>query len=194
MIHAIWLALLLGGVVVAGVGGRVETVTEAATAAAQLGIETVLGLLGIMVLWLGIARIAEQAGLIHALARGLAPLMGRLFPSVPSSHPAMGAILLNLSANLLGLGSAATPFGLRAIQELQKLNSRPDQASNAMCTFLAVNTSSVTLIPATVIALRAAAGSPNPTEIVGSALLATLCSTAVAVSVDYLFRRRAPGL
>lgn len=192
MIHAIWLSLLLGGVVVAGATGRIEQVTAAATTAAQMGIETVLGLLGIMVLWLGIARIAEEAGLIHALARGMAPLLRGLFPSVPRDHPALGAILMNLSANLLGLGSAATPFGLRAMQELQKLNPQPDQASNAMCTFLAVNTSSVTLIPATVIALRAAAGSRNPAEIVGSALLATVFSTTVAVTVDYLFRRRVP--
>lgn len=192
MIHAIWLLLLLGGVVVAGANGQIEKVTEAAAAAAHLGVETVLGLLGIMVLWLGMARIAEEAGLIHAIAKGMAPFLRWLFPSVPRDHPAMGAILMNLSANLLGLGSAATPFGLRAMQELQKLNPNPTQASNAMCTFLAVNTSSVTLIPATIIALRAGAGSRNPAEIVSSALLATLCSTCVAVAVDYLFRRRSP--
>lgn len=194
MIHAIWLLLLLGGVLVAAAGGQVEKVTAAATTAAQVGVETVLGLLGIMVLWLGMARIAEEAGLIRAIARAMAPFLRWLFPSVPRDHPAMGAILMNLSANLLGLGSAATPFGLRAMQELQKLNPNPNQASNAMCTFLAVNTSSVTLIPATIIALRAGAGSRNPAEIVSSALLATLCSTGVAVAVDYLFRRQSPGV
>lgn len=193
MIHAIWLLLLLGGTVVAAGKGQIEKVTAAATTSAQAGVEAVLGLLGIMVLWLGMARIAEEAGLIRAIARGMAPFLRWLFPSVPRDHPAMGAILMNLSANLLGLGSAATPFGLRAMQELQKLNPNPLQASNAMCTFLAVNTSSVTLIPATIIALRAGAGSRNPAEIVGSALVATICSTCAAVTVDYLFRRRVPG-
>lgn len=189
MIHVVWLALILVGVVVAGLDGRVETVTEAATTSAQLGIETLLGFLGIMILWLGMSKIAEEAGLIHSLAKLMTPLMRILFPSLPRDHPAMGSMLMNMSANLLGLGAAATPFGLKAMQQLQELNPRPQRATDAQCTFLAMNTSSVTVIPATVIALRAAAGSRHPAEIVSTALLATLCSTVVALTVDYLGRR-----
>ncbi|HEY8449096.1 MAG TPA: nucleoside recognition domain-containing protein [Bacillota bacterium] len=189
MVDIVWLLLILGGVAVAAAHGRVEVVTDAAMTSAQLAIETVLGLLGIMILWLGIARIAEEAGLIRALARGMAPLFRFLFPSLPRDHPALGAIMMNLSANVLGLGHAATPFGLKAMQELQKLNDQPDRATDAMCTFLALNTSSVTLIPATVIALRAAAGSANATEIVIPALVATFCSSVAAVTADYVLRR-----
>ena len=189
MVDIVWLLLILGGVAVAAAHGRVEVVTDAAMTSAQLAIETVLGLLGIMILWLGIARIAEEAGLIRALARGMAPLFRFLFPSLPRDHPALGAIMMNLSANVLGLGHAATPFGLKAMQELQKLNDQPDRATDAMCTFLALNTSSVTLIPATVIALRAAAGSANATEIVIPALVATFCSSVAAVTAVYVLRR-----
>ena len=120
-----------------------------------------------MALWLGIMKIAEKGGLVAALAKMLRPLMVRLFPSVPSQHPAMGAIILNLSANMLGLGNAATPFGMKAMQELQTLNNDSDEASTAMCTFLALNTSCITLIPATIIGVRLSFGSANPTEIVG---------------------------
>jgi spore maturation protein A len=187
----IWLVLLVGSVLVGAAHGRLEQVSGAAMQGARLAVETVIGLLGLITFWLGIARIAERAGLVTLLARGLAPLVGPLFPSLPRDHPALGAILMNLSANMLGLGHAATPFGLKAMQELQRLNPRPQVATEAMCTFLALNTSSVTLIPATVIALRAAAGSRHPAEIVPSTLIATTCSTAVALLVDTLARRLA---
>ena len=116
--------------------------------------------------------------------------MVRLFPSVPPNHPAMGAIILNLSANMLGLGNAATPFGMKAMQHLQEINPRPNTASEAMCTFLALNTSCITLLPATIIGVRASFNSTNPAEIVGPCILATACAMLVGVTVDYLFRRR----
>lgn len=191
VIHAIWVALLAGGVAVAAATGRVAALTEPAMHGARLAVETVLGLLGIVTLWLGMARVAQAAGLIELLARALAPVVRPLFPSIPDGHPALGAILMNLSANLLGLGHAATPFGLKAMQELQRLNGGRAVASDAMCTFLAINTSSVTLLPATVIALRAASGSADPAAIVPTTLLATTCSTLTAVAVDLWFRRRA---
>jgi len=189
VIDLVWLLLILGGVAAAAAEGRIAAVTEAVMTSAQLGVETVLGFVGIMVFWLGLSRIAEEAGLIQALARVMAPIFRPIFPSIPRDHPALGAILMNLSANMLGLGHAATPFGLKAMQELQKLNDTPDRATDAMCTFLALNTSSVTLIPATVIALRASAQSANPTEIVAPTLVATCISSAVALAADYLFRR-----
>ncbi|HEX6987857.1 MAG TPA: nucleoside recognition domain-containing protein [Bacillota bacterium] len=188
MIDLVWLVLILGGVAAAAAEGRITDVTEAAMTSAQLGVETVLGFVGIMVFWLGLSRIAEEAGLIQALARAMAPLFRTIFPSIPRDHPALGAIMMNLSANMLGLGHAATPFGLKAMQELQKLNDTPDRATDAMCTFLALNTSSVTLIPATVIALRASAQSANPTEIVAPTLVATGITTAVALIADYVLR------
>src|SRR6266700_2326450 len=134
-------------------------------------------------------RVAERAGLVQRIARGLRPVMRRLFPDVPAEHPAMGSMLMNMAANMLGLGNAATPLGLRAMRDLKSLNPRPGVASNAMCTFLAINTSSVQLIPATAIAILAAAGSARPTVIVGTAFFATLCAATVAVLSAKFFER-----
>ena len=140
-----------------------------------------LGLIGVMALWLGVMRLAERAGLVQKLARALRPIMRRLFPDVPAEHPAMGAMLMNMAANMLGLGNAATPLGLRAMRDLESLNPHPGAATNAMCTFLAINTASVQLIPTTAIAILVAAGSTRPTAIVGTALLATLCAATTAI-------------
>jgi spore maturation protein SpmA len=126
-------------------------------------------------------RLAERAGLVQRIARGLRPIMRRLFPDVPPEHPAIGSMVMNMSANMLGLGNAATPLGLRAMRDLESLNPRPGVATNAMCTFLAINTSSVQLVPATAIAILAASGSTRPTAIVGTALLSTLCAASVAI-------------
>src|SRR5215510_15467023 len=128
-----------------------------------------------MALWLGVMRLAERAGLVQRIAYGLRPLMRRLFPEVPPDHPAMGSMLMNMAANMLGLGNAATPLGLRAMRDLENLNPHPGTATNAMCTFLAINTSSVQLIPVTAIAILAAAGANNSTAIVGTSLMATGC-------------------
>lgn len=193
MIDLVWLLLILAGVVVAALQGQIERVTEAAMTSAQLALESLLGLAGIMIFWLGLARIAQEAGMIQALARAMAPAFRFLFPGLRRDHPAMGAILMNISANMLGLGHAATPFGLKAMQELQHDNPHPERATDAMVTFLALNTSSVTLVPATVIAIRAAAGATSPTEIVVPSLLATMASTITALTVDYLLRRLRRG-
>lgn len=189
MLNIIWLLLLASGIIVAALNGHVETVTEAALEAAQGAVKVCFDLIGIMALWLGIMKIAEKAGLIQSLALLLKPLLRRLFPSVPADDPAMGAIILNLSANMLGLGNAATPFGMKAMQELQRLNHDSPEASAAMCTFMALNTSCITLIPATIIGIRLAYCSANPTEIVGACIFATSCAMAIAVSLDYWFRR-----
>jgi len=180
--------LILGGIVVAFLNGRIDVVVGAAVTSAEGAVERAIGLIAVISLWLGIARVAEKAGLIDAMSRAIAPFFRWLFPSIPRNHPALGCILMNLSANMLGFGSAATPFGLKAMQELQSLNKKPDTASEAMCTFLAINTSSVTLVPATLVALRASAGSKNPPEIVGAVLFATACSTMAAIVGDYIMR------
>ena len=182
MLNYIWLALVVLAVAIGGWNNRLGEVTAGAFDGAKTAVTIALGLIGIMALWLGVMRLAERAGLVQRIARGLRPVMRRLFPDVPPEHPAMGSMLMNMAANMLGLGNAATPLGLRAMRDLERLNPRPGVASNAMCTFLAINTASVQLIPATAIALLASAGSTRPTAIVGTALLATLCAATVAIT------------
>ena len=181
VLNYIWLALVLLAVAIGGWNDRFKDVTEGALDGAKTAVTIALGLIGIMALWLGVMRLAEKAGLVQRIARGLRPIMRRLFPDVPSEHPAMGSMVMNMSANMLGLGNAATPLGLRAMRDLESLNPRPGIATNAMCTFLAINTSSVQLVPATAIAILAASGSTRPTAIVGTALLSTLCAASVAI-------------
>ncbi|RDD61614.1 nucleoside recognition domain-containing protein [Ferruginivarius sediminum] len=156
---------------------------------AESAVTLAIGLVGVMALFLGLMKVAEQGGLLRIVAKALRPLMVRLFPEVPATHPAMGAMILNLSANVLGLGNAATPFGIRAMQQLDRLNPQKGTASNAMVLFLALNTSSVTLLPTGVIALRASAGSADPAGIVPTTLFATICSTAVAILSAKLLQR-----
>jgi len=163
--------------------------SDAMIAAAGNSVTLAIGLIGVMALFLGLMKVAEEGGLLVVIARLVRPLMVRLFPDVPADHPAMGAMILNLSANVLGLGNAATPFGIRAMEELDKLNPAKGTASNAMALFLAINTSSVTLLPTGVIALRAAAGSADPAGIVPTTLFATICSTTVAIIAAKLLQR-----
>ena len=149
---------------------------------AKTAVELSIGLIGIMALWLGIMKIAEQAGIIAALGKLLKPVTTRIFPDVPADHPAMGAMIMNISANILGLANAATPFGLKAMEELDKLNPKKGTATDAMCTFLVINTGNLQLVPATVIAIRAAAGSSNPTEILGPVIVATFITLIIGVT------------
>ena len=179
---------ILTGIIVAAVNGKIDVITTAAMTSAGNAVQRAITLISIVSLWLGIARVAEESGLIDILSRLIAPLFRWLFPSIPKGHPALGCILMNLSANMLGFGNAATPFGLKAMQELQRLNDKPDTATEAMCTFLAINTSSLTIVPATLIALRASAGSKNPSEIMGAVLFATTCSTIAAILGDIVIR------
>ncbi|MBA3537380.1 MAG: nucleoside recognition protein [Tatlockia sp.] len=181
MLNAIWLGMIFISVVVGLIQGRLDQVVQAVTVSAKFGFEIALGLAGILALWLGIMGIASESGLINRLARALRPIMRWLFPDVPIDHPAMGAMVLNIAANMLGLANAATPFGLQAMKELQRLNNHTEEATNAMCTFLAINTSSVQLIPATAIAFLAANGSLHPSSVIFSSLVATSISTIVAI-------------
>lgn len=158
-----------------------QGLTDAALGAAKTSVELCIVLIGVMALWLGMLNIAKDAGLVDQLARLLQPLMRWLFPEVPDGHPAQGAMLMNIAANMLGLGNAATPFGLKAMKELQTLNPTEDTATNAMATFLAINTSNVTLIPITLIGLRVAAGSKNAAAPLAGVLLTTTITTIVAI-------------
>lgn len=169
-----------------------QALSSAMISSASGAVELAIGLVGVMTLFLGLMKIAEAGGLLTIIARLIRPLMTRLFPDVPPDHPAMGAMILNMSANALGLGNAATPFGIRAMQELDKLNKQPGTATNAMALFLAINTSSITLLPTGVIAIRAAAGSEAPAAILPTTLFATLCATLAAVAAAFFFRRFFP--
>ncbi|MFT4059702.1 MAG: nucleoside recognition domain-containing protein [Legionella sp.] len=181
MLNIIWLGMILTSIIVGIIEGRIDEVARAVMDSAKLGFEIALGLAGIMCFWLGIMSIATESGLIRILSNVLRPILRRLFPDVPTDHPAMGGIAMNIAANMLGLANAATPFGLQAMKELQTLNHHAKIATNSMCTFLAINTSSVQLIPATAIAYLAANGSTDPTSVVFSSLIATIVSTAVAI-------------
>ncbi|HHW41933.1 MAG TPA: spore maturation protein [Syntrophomonadaceae bacterium] len=188
MLDLIWLVLLLGGILAGALTGKIELVTGTLFSGANEGVKVCLDLIGLMTLWLGMLEIAKQAGLITLIARWMRPLTRVLFPGVPPEHPALGAIIMNISANILGLGNAATPFGLKAMEELQKINPDPGKASDAMCTFLALNTSCLTLIPATIIGVRVAAGSSNPTEVVAPTIIATGFSMVIVVLIDIFWR------
>src|SRR5437588_6295242 len=181
VLNYIWLALVLLAVAIGGWNDRLKDVTVGAFDGAKTAVTIALGLIGIMALWLGVMRLAERAGLVQRIARGLRPIMRRLFPDVPPDHPAIGSMVMNMSANILCLRNPATPLGWRAMRDLETLNPRAGVATNAMCTFLAINTSSVQLIPATAIAILAASGANRSTAIVGTALLATLCAASVAI-------------
>ena len=186
MLNYIWFGMMAVSVVAGILTGRIDEVTDAAINMSKLAVEISIGLIGIMALWLGIMKIAEASGLIRIIARGLRPITVRLFPDVPEDHPAIGSIVLNMSANMLGLGNAATPMGLKAMEELQELNPKKDTATNAMVMFLAINTSSVQIIiPATVVALMGAAAS----QIFITTILATLASTIAAIVMVKLLEK-----
>lgn len=188
MLNYIWFGFIFISVVVGTITGRIDQVTEAAIAMSKTSVEIAIGLVGIMALWLGTMKIAEDSGLIQIIAKALRPITIRLFPDVPSDHPAIGSIVLNMAANMLGLGNAATPLGLKAMKELQELNNNKDTATDAMCTFLAINTSSVQIIlPATVVGLMGAAAN----QIFITTIIATGLSTVAAiVSVKVLAKMK----
>jgi spore maturation protein A len=188
VVNYVWLGMIVFGIIVAAVNGNIEVITKAALDGANNAVKISISLIAIITFWLGIMKLAEEAGLIRALAWLVRPLLRFLFPSVPKDHPAMGAIVMNLSANILGLGNASTPMGLIAMRELQRLNQDRDTASEAMCTFLALNTSCVTLIPTTIIGIRLLYGSADPTDIVGPTIMATAFSMVAAIIVDRVLR------
>ena len=181
MINFIWCGMIVIGIVVGVLTGNIEAVSTAAIEWAETAVELSLGLIGVMALWLGLMKIAEEAGIVRGMGLLMKPIMVRLFPEVPADHPAMGSIVANMAANFFGLGNAATPLGIKAMQELQDLNENKEEVSNAMVTFLAINTSSVTLISSSIIAYRSAAGAVNPADVIGPTIIATAVSTTVAI-------------
>lgn len=182
-----------GRVFLAGQGVEAETwmavITASSANHARTAINLAIGLIGIIMFWLGLMRIAEKAGLVQLIAKGLRPIMTRLFPDIPADGPAMGAIVMNIAANMLGLGNAATPLGLKAMEELQKVNPRKQHASNAQCMLLALNTSSVTIITPTLIGFRYAAGSTDIMKFWPVMIASTSISTIVAVTACKIYEK-----
>ena len=193
MLNWIWFGLIMVAFIVAAIRGTAGAVTAGAIDSAKVAVEISLGLIGIMALWLGVMRVAEESGLVRLLSRVIAPVMRFIFPEIPRDHPAMGAIVMNLAANMLGLNNAATPLGIKAMEELQDLNPDKDTATNSMVMLLAINTASIQLIPATVIGLMVAAGSKNPTAIISTTLIVTAASLVVAIVVCRLLQPFFPG-
>ncbi|GEN53862.1 nucleoside recognition domain-containing protein [Halobacillus faecis] len=186
MVNLIWAFLAVTGIIYAAFNGTMEDVNKAIFSTLDEAIMITLSLAGVLIFWLGLMKIAEEAGLLAGLAKIFRPLVTRLFPEIPKDHPALGYILSNMTANMFGLGNAATPMGLKAMKELKKL-SGSDTASRSMITLLAINTSSLTLVPTTVIAIRMKYDSADPTSIVGATILATIISTIAALLIDRYF-------
>lgn len=183
MVNLIWACMAIFGILFAMINGTIDEVNKAIIESADQAVTLSIGLISILVFWLGIMKIAEEAGILKVITKMLRPIIIRIFPDIPKDHPAMGYILSNFTANFFGLGNAATPLGIKAMQEMKKL-SDSDVASRSMITFLAINTSSLTLIPTTVIAIRMQYNSVSPTEIVGTTLIASLAGVTSAVLID----------
>lgn len=192
MLNYIWFALMAIALVVAAFRGTADAVTKGAIDSAKTAVEISLGLIGIMTLWLGMMRVAEHAGLVMLLGRLLRPITRLLFPAVPSQHPANGSIVMSVAANMLGLNNAATPLGIKAMEELQELNPDKETASNAMVMFMALNTTGVQLIPATMIGVLVAAGSTNPTAIIAPTIIATFIGLVAALITARILERFFP--
>ncbi len=192
MLNYIWFGLMAVALVVAAINGTAEAVTKGAVESATSAVQIAIGLVGVMTLWLGMMRVAEASGLVTFVGRALRPVLRWLFPDVPADHPAAGAIVMATAANMLGLNNAATPLGIKAMEELQTLNPDKDTASNAMVTLMAITTAGVQLIPASMIGILAAAGSAGPTAIIGPTIVATFVGTIAAVVAARVLQRFYP--
>ncbi|KXY36643.1 spore maturation protein SpmA [Bacillus sp. FSL K6-0067] len=191
MVNLVWVAMAVIGIVYAMINGTMEAINKAVFDGAKDAVTICIGLISVLVFWLGLMKIAEEAGLLKKLVSLFMPIVKRLFPEIPKDHPSMGFILSNMMANFFGLGNAATPLGIKAMEQLKELNGRKDSASRSMVTFLALNTSAITLIPTTVISIRMTYESANPTEIVGVTFIAQVLSMIGAIWIDrYFYRRR----
>lgn len=190
MVNLIWVFLTVIGLVYAMCNGTMQEVNEAVFKGSKEAVTISIGLISVLVFWLGLMKIAEEAGLLNFFSKLCRPFISKLFPDIPPHHPAMGYILSNLMANFFGLGNAATPLGIKAMEQMKVLNGGKNEASRSMITFLAVNTSSITLVPTTVIAIRMTYGADQPTDIVGPTILATLISGIGAILIDRYFHYR----
>ncbi len=189
MLGYIWLFFIVTAVIVGGLNGRIEEVGQAAIDYSRVAVEISISLIGIMCLWLGLMKLAEASGLVVLISKLIKPVTRKLFPGIPPEHPAIGNVAMNVSANALGVTNAATPIGIKAMQEMQSLNPHKNIATNAMCTFLAINTAGVQLVPASIIGVLIGAGAQNPTAIIGPTLFATGTALITAIIVVKLLEK-----
>lgn len=189
MVNIIWGLFIIIGIIYGVISGNIFSINDEIVRAGVSSFELIMDIMPLLVVWMGLMKIAEKAGLIDLIARIMNPLLSKLFPNIPKEHPSLGYIASNIAVNMAGLGSAATPFGLKAMESLQELNDDKTKASTAMITFLVLNTSGVTIIPTTILSLRRAAGSSDPTFVLPLCIIATCCSTIGGLLLDYFIRR-----
>jgi len=190
MINIIWGIFIVVGIGYSFLTGNTEIINNEIISCGNTALELVLDMIPLLVIWMGLMQIAEKSGLIEKLARLMSPILSKLFPSIPKNHPSIGYMASNIAVNMAGLGSAATPFGLKAMEKLQELNQDKKRASTSMITFLVLNTSGVTIIPTAILSLRLAHGSVNPSIVIPTCILATMCSCIGGLTLDYLIRRK----
>ena len=190
MLNYIWGGMMLLSLVISVFTGRVEQTAAAAAAGAGAAVESCISLLGIMCLWTGLAKIGERAGITEFFSKALRPITKFLFPSLKPDSPALGAIIMNIVANLLGMGNAATPLGIKAVRELNRLNRNRSTASNEMCMFVVINTASIQLLPTTLISMRQSFGSSNAGAVIVPVWIVSICALVVGVTVAKLLEKR----
>lgn len=190
MVNIIWAFFIIIGIIYSLISGNFNVINNEILISGKSALDLLLGMLPLLVIWMGLMKVAEEAGIISAISKMMSPILKKIFPSLPDNDPSLGFIASNIAANMAGLGSAATPFGLKAMESLQKLNKDKKVASEAMITFLVLNTSGVTIVPTTIISLRLLYGSVNPSVVLPFCIIATTCSTIGGLTIDYLIRRR----
>lgn len=190
MVNIIWALFIIIGIIYSLITGNFNVINNEILISGKSALDLLLGMLPLLVIWMGLMKVAEEAGIISAISKMMSPILKKIFPSVPDNDPSLGFIASNIAANMAGLGSAATPFGLKAMESLQKLNKDKKVASEAMITFLVLNTSGVTIVPTTIISLRLLYGSVNPSVVLPFCIIATTCSTIGGLTIDYLIRRK----
>lgn len=190
MVNIIWALFIIIGIIYSLISGNFNVINNEILVSGKSALDLLLGMLPLLVIWMGLMKVAEEAGIISSISKMMSPILKKIFPSVPNNDPSLGFIASNIAANMAGLGSAATPFGLKAMESLQKLNKDKKVASEAMITFLVLNTSGVTIVPTTIISLRLLYGSVNPSVVLPFCIIATTCSTIGGLTIDYLIRRR----
>lgn len=190
MVNIIWALFIIIGIIYSLISGNFNVINNEILVSGKSALNLLLGMLPLLVIWMGLMKVAEEAGIISSISKMMSPILKKIFPSVPNNDPSLGFIASNIAANMAGLGSAATPFGLKAMKSLQKLNKDKKVASEAMITFLVLNTSGVTIVPTTIISLRLLYGSVNPSVVLPFCIIATTCSTIGGLTIDYLIRRK----
>lgn len=190
MVNIIWALFIIIGIIYSLISGNFNVINNEILVSGKSALNLLLGMLPLLVIWMGLMKVAEEAGIISFISKMMSPILKKIFPSVPNNDPSLGFIASNIAANMAGLGSAATPFGLKAMESLQKLNKDKKVASEAMITFLVLNTSGVTIVPTTIISLRLLYGSVNPSVVLPFCIIATTCSTIGGLTIDYLIRRK----